>query len=115
MTASTTVTMPIKAKTVFQRRPRQDRGRLSATDRGYDSDWRKARARHLQHSPLCVMCNAEERTTAADVVDHIVPIAVDPSRRLDPTNFRSLCTRHHAVVTARFRTHGINQPRAGER
>jgi hypothetical protein len=25
-----------------------------------------------------------------------VPIVVDPSRRLDPSNLRSLCTRHHA-------------------
>ncbi|WP_236984234.1 MULTISPECIES: HNH endonuclease signature motif containing protein [Mycobacterium] len=38
-----------------------------------------------------------------DVVDHIVPLAELPkgdSRRYDPSNFQSLCRKHHSEKTA---------------
>lgn len=57
--------------------------------------WRKARAKKLKEDPLCERCLEEGRTIVADVVDHIVPIKVAPSRKLDPTNFQSLCHKCH--------------------
>jgi hypothetical protein len=35
-------------------------------------------------------------------VDHVVPVAKAPQRRLDPTNLQSLCHAHHNVVTKAF-------------
>ena len=76
------------------------RARGSATARGYGYDWQKLRAWHLRQHPLCADCEARGTTAPADDVDHVVPIAVDPSRRLDPTNLRSLCRACHAAKTA---------------
>lgn len=78
-----------------------DRRRPSAAKRGYGSDWRALRLAHLQGEPICRMCKAEGRVTVADCVDHIVPIAMDEARRLDPTNLQSLCASHHSAKTAR--------------
>jgi 5-methylcytosine-specific restriction endonuclease McrA len=55
------------------------------------------------------MCEAEGVTRAGNVVDHITPIVVDASRRLDATNLRTLCTDHHAQVTTRFKMTGVNE------
>lgn len=44
------------------------------------------------------MCLAEGRTTAADEVDHIVPLALDGEDVDD--NTRNLCVPHHLEVTA---------------
>jgi 5-methylcytosine-specific restriction endonuclease McrA len=43
------------------------------------------------------MClEQEQRYVAASVVDHVIPIAQAPERRLDETNLMSLCRYHHA-------------------
>lgn len=90
--------------------PKHDATRGTSTERGYDATWRRARDHHLREHPLCAVCESRGRTTAAVLVDHIVPIAVDPSRRLDPTNFRSCCTACHAAITGNFKRTGINEP-----
>ncbi|QQP93545.1 HNH endonuclease (plasmid) [Skermanella sp. TT6] len=84
-----------------RRKAAVDRHRGSAASRGYDGDWRRLRLAHIQSEPLCRRCKAEGRIVVADVVDHIVPISVDPDRRLDPSNLQSLCKHHHDVKTAR--------------
>src|SRR5688572_9889733 len=84
--------------------------RPSAAVRGYDRQWARLRRQHLAANPLCVLCLEERRTVPATVADHRVPIAVDPSRRLDPSNVRSLCVTHHNQCTANFRTTGVNEP-----
>lgn len=63
----------------------------------------------LAREPLCVCCLAEGRITAATVADHIVPIAVDPSRRLDLDNGRGVCDHHHALITDNFKRTGVNE------
>lgn len=78
-----------------------DAMRGSAYSRGYDRKWRKLRNRHLAEHPLCRICEAENRVTAATEVDHIEPISRSPERRLDPTNLQSLCHPHHVAKTAR--------------
>ena len=75
--------------------------RGGSTARGYGYDWQKLQRWHLQAHPLCADCEALGITKPAKDVDHIVPIAVDPSRRLDPSNLRSLCRScHNAKTTA---------------
>ncbi|UYQ70654.1 HNH endonuclease [Pelagibacterium flavum] len=77
------------------RKATSDRRRPSAAARGYDAAWSKARATHLARHPYCA-CG--ERAT---LVDHIVSIRKAPHRRLDPTNFESMCARCHGRKTAR--------------
>jgi 5-methylcytosine-specific restriction endonuclease McrA len=70
--------------------------------RGYGADWQRLRAAVLAAEPLCRMCQAVGRTTAATEVDHIEPFdgVADP-RRLDRANCRPLCTPCHRSRTAR--------------
>lgn len=77
-----------------------DSGRESAAARGYDADWRRLRKRQLQLEPLCRRCKADGLLTPATEVDHVVPIADAPGRRLDASNLQSLCHPCHSLKTA---------------
>lgn len=57
--------------------------------------WQKLRAWHLSKQPLCVMCKAAGKLTAATVVDHVTPHKGDAALFLAPTNLQSLCKPHH--------------------
>jgi 5-methylcytosine-specific restriction protein A len=59
------------------------------------------RLAYLSDHPICEQCESFGHVANADVVDHIVSIEDDPSRRLDPTNFRALCKSHHDARTMR--------------
>ena len=72
-----------------------DKVRGTSTDRGYDATWSRLRRMHLNEHPYCARCWSKGRTVEADMVDHVVPISVDPSRRLDPDNLQSLCWPCH--------------------
>ncbi len=74
--------------------------RPTAARRGYDATWRRVRAAYLRAQPFCEACEREGRTTAAQLVDHIVPLR-SGGARLDPSNLQSLCRAHHAAKTAR--------------
>lgn len=74
-----------------ERKARADAKRPNARARGYDREWEKARADWLAAYPSCVRCGAK-----ATLVDHIIPIRKAPHRRLDRTNFQSLCTPCHS-------------------
>lgn len=76
-----------------------DRG--SSTAQGYGRDWQKVRAVVLATHPLCCLCEAAGRLTAATVVDHIKSIKDRPDLRLDMDNLRALCTPCHNARTAR--------------
>lgn len=67
----------------------------TTAERGYGARWQKARLRHLEAHPLCVMCLAESRVTAAQVVDHIVPHKGNDDLFWDESNWQSLCNSHH--------------------
>ena len=73
------------------RKARHDSKRPSARARGYDREWEAARAQYLAAHPSCRRCGAK-----ASLVDHIIPIRKAPHRRLDRTNFQSLCTACHS-------------------
>lgn len=65
-----------------------------------------------QHG-LCQMCLEEKKITTGtydsngkfkrNIVDHIIPITVDWSKRLVKSNLWVLCQRHHNVKTAEDR------------
>jgi 5-methylcytosine-specific restriction protein A len=57
--------------------------------------WRALRLQQLRTEPLCRMCRAEGRVTAANVVDHITPHKGDHGLFHDPANLQSLCAPHH--------------------
>jgi 5-methylcytosine-specific restriction enzyme A len=73
--------------------------RPTAAARGYGSRWQKLRDRFLRKNPICVMCKATKRITAANTVDHIIPHRGDPVLMWDENNLQALCTTHHNVKT----------------
>lgn len=77
-----------------------DRYRGSASERGYDSRWQKARAGYLAVHPFCKRCLDTGKHTAATVVDHIVPHKGDKELFWDKNNWQPLCKRCHDIKTA---------------
>lgn len=75
---------------------RDDDRRPNAGERGYGWRWQQRRKHYLQLNPLCVGCAKVGRTTAADVVDHIVPHRGDAKLFWDSqSNWQSLCFACH--------------------
>lgn len=61
----------------------------------YDSRrWRQMRSLQLSIEPLCRMCQAEGRVTAATVADHVTPHKGDEALFFRG-ELQSLCKRHH--------------------
>ena len=50
-----------------------DERRGSASSRGYNYQWGKARDQFLRENPICVEHEKQGRPVPAEVVDHIVP------------------------------------------
>lgn len=73
--------------------------RDSASKRGYNSRWQKARVRYLHSHPLCVECKKQGRITQATVVDHIVPHRGDQKLFWDESNWQPLCKPCHDKKT----------------
>ena len=69
--------------------------RPSASERGYDSRWIKAKKRFLNSNPICKRCQEEGRITAAQVVDHRIPHRGDQTLFWDESNWQPLCMRCH--------------------
>jgi 5-methylcytosine-specific restriction endonuclease McrA len=82
---------PKAAAAARERKARHDAQRPTARERGYDSEWEKARREYLAAYPSCRRCGGR-----ATVVDHVVSIRTAPHRRLDRTNFQALCTPCHS-------------------
>lgn len=83
--------------------------RPTATQRGYDADWRRVRRRVRdrwieQHGPLCPgYRRPPHRVDPAELeVDHVIPLA-DGGPRLDPANLRPLCKRCNSAKRDRTR------------
>ena len=83
-----------------------DRARGTATQRGYDERWRKARTFYLKRHPLCVGCVDEGRITPATVVDHIIPHKGNKELFWDESNWQALCASCHSRKTMK-ETKGI--------
>ncbi len=92
-------------------RGQADRRRGTATSRGYDVRWRRARDSFLREFPLCgqrpreqrpVMskCFEENRVTAASQVDHVVPHrGNNPALFWDRDGWQSMCGTCHKRKT----------------
>jgi 5-methylcytosine-specific restriction protein A len=79
-----------------------DSKRESSWRRGYNTQWQKVRDMFLHTHALCEMdCKDKGLVVAAEVVDHIIPIAERPELRLDPSNLRAACKPCHDRRTAR--------------
>ena len=74
------------------------RPRLSSTEAGYDSTWRRLSERYRVDNPLCVQCSRQGIATAAEEVHHIVPINEAPWLRLEPSNLMALCVACHRKI-----------------
>lgn len=63
--------------------------------------WQRVRAFVLTRDRmLCQLRYPEHCTTTASEVDHVVSVHHDPTRELDPTNLRAVCTPCHKHRTA---------------
>lgn len=78
----------------------KDRYRGSATSRGYDYRWKKARDVYIKEHPLCVMCEKEGLLKLGNTVDHIIPHRGDQILFWDQSNWQTLCAVHHSVKSA---------------
>lgn len=78
----------------------KDAERETATQRGYNARWRKARVAYLASHPLCVRCNEQGRLTQATVVDHIIPHKGNYKLFWDINNWQPLCKQCHDKKTA---------------
>ncbi len=74
---------------------KSDARRGSAHSRGYGVRWRAYRSTFLATHPLCVICKAAKRVTAATVVDHIRDHKGDPVLFWDPANHQASCKPCH--------------------
>lgn len=91
--------MPAKPKSYSPDGKTPDQRRGTATQRGYDVHWRRARLAFLREHPLCVTCLDEGRTIAATIVDHKIPHRGSEALFWDEGNWQALCFRHHAAKT----------------
>jgi 5-methylcytosine-specific restriction enzyme A len=72
------------------------------TDFYWSAAWRKLRAfAYARDNGLCVRCRQEKRLRKGDVVDHIVPVKEDWSKRLDADNLQTLCHACHNKKTGK--------------
>ncbi len=76
-----------------------DARRGSSASRGYGSKWQAYRKGFLEANPLCVVCKAAGRITAASVVDHIRAHKGDETLMWSPANHRSVCKPCHDART----------------
>lgn len=79
----------------------RDAKRGTASERGYTSAWRRARARWLREHPLCTMCDAQTPAHAATEVDHRIPHCGNQQLFWDETNWQGGCKAAHSTKTAR--------------
>ena len=82
-------------------RQRYDATRATPDARGYGRRWQQYSKAFRRTHPLCEHCLRDGRTTAAQCVDHIIPVQgpADP-RFWEYGNHQSLCNRCHSIKTA---------------
>ena len=77
-----------------QRQRQQDAKRPTATQRGYDAEWRKLRNAVIARDPICQTCGQAPSTDAA----HIIPRAQGGQDTME--NLRGACHSCHSSETA---------------
>jgi len=74
-------------------KPTYDERRPNATDRGYDSKWRAARAAFLKDNPICIYCGGPSNT-----VHHDPPHRGDMHKFWDRSSWRAACSRCNSRI-----------------
>lgn len=94
--------MYIQQKKELNRHKEYNKQRDPILVKFYNSkEWRKLSQFILGiNNYLCVGCSTPDNPRLADVADHIVPVLVDWSLRLNPDNCQPLCHNCHNVKTA---------------
>lgn len=71
----------------------------------HSTAWKKLSHQWLLNHPLCVDCEAQGIYRKGDLVDHVIELRDDWSKRLDPSNLQTLCYACHNKKTwkARFK------------
>lgn len=64
------------------------------------TEWKKLSHRWLMMHPLCVSCEARGIYRKGDLVDHIVELRDDWTKRLDPDNLETMCISCHNKKSA---------------
>lgn len=82
--------------------------RKSATERGYNGRWRKARQTFLSKNPFCKSCHDRGMLIRADVVDHIIPHRGDTKLFWDKANWQPLCTPCHSSGKQKVEARGYD-------
>ncbi len=84
-----------------ERNQRHDARRPSAHDRGYNHEWRKARAEYLALYSHCRECAKSGITRLATVVDHIIAHRGDKRLFWHRANWQPLCAPCHNSIKQR--------------
>lgn len=85
------------------------KSRPTATTRGYDSRWRRARRQFLAVYPLCMPCELAGRITPANELDHIIPHKQRERLFWDEGNWCQMCKPCHQHKTnAEYKTRTWN-------
>ncbi len=74
--------------------------RKNFRERGYGTDWDKARAVFISYQPLCAECKRNGLVVAGYAVDHIIPHRGDMEIFWDQDNWQTLCRSCHARKSA---------------
>lgn len=83
-------------KLIYRQRMERSKNAEHDYNRFYKTTaWKKLSRRTLQEKPICAECYRHGIVKMAKLVDHIVPIREDWSKRLDPDNLQSLCYECH--------------------
>jgi 5-methylcytosine-specific restriction protein A len=77
-----------------------DKQRGTASQRGYNARWRKARTYYLSKNPFCIRCKDKGLYTLATVIDHIIPHRGDYDLFWNRDNWQPLCKQCHDRKTA---------------
>jgi len=82
---------PCEIKRTKENNAHYEATRPSASKRGYDHEWRKARTEYLQQNTQCRMCRQP-----ATLVDHVLPHRGNKRLFWNKANWQPLCTHCHA-------------------
>ncbi len=99
-------------------RTSSDGNRPNSSDRGYDHQWQKVRARKVKKDPFCERCLKKipklyvpisvKTNGNYGVVHHIKPIETHPHLRLVMENLESLCFDCHEREHGRMKFYGCD-------
>jgi len=60
--------------------------------------WPAVRKEHIKKQPCCMACGSCKKPE----VHHIVPVHLDPSKELDPSNLITLCDKYCHFIFGHF-------------